>query len=437
MTVLAIVIPSWSCWPASLCWSPRPSPGRRDEAIGALSARPSSATAAHADRPAPTAARSPAARSSGPPQLEQRRRTSCRPARPPGAVRAARPEHIGVTRRQFFNRSIVTLMGLGLSGFGAAVLAFLWPQSGGFGSRSTSGPSTTSSGPTSGRTTGSLRARGPHVGHRVPARRCPKAEAVYPPVRARAWRPGVVALYQKCPHLGCRVPECPARSGSSAAATARSTTGSARRRAARPRAAWTASPSRSPAAVARRRHRHRHPGPAIGTNTTGQEAEGPHCIGRSRPPLMLSRSAGHPDRRRRCDRRRHRSGGSLHRSTSAPVPRRGRLGDRAGPEPQALLLRRGARGQEAGAQPLSSACSGHARRRRRPAAVLARRAGPQAGAIADFDKKLRRWGARLFATTADGGFNCAGCHGRGARDILVYGRPFSPMSPWGVEGGGP
>ena len=87
------------------------------------------------------------------------------------------------------------------------------------------------------------------------------------------------------------------------------------------------------------------------------------------------------------------------------------------------------------------------------------------------------WGSRLFAPTADGGFNCAGCHGGMSgsggsaaynltdpatgevtavnwnapalnsifyrfdedevRFILVYGRPFSPMSPWGVEGGGP
>ena len=87
------------------------------------------------------------------------------------------------------------------------------------------------------------------------------------------------------------------------------------------------------------------------------------------------------------------------------------------------------------------------------------------------------WGSRLFAPTADGGFNCAGCHGgmggsggsaaynltdpatgevtavnwkapalnsifyrfdeEEVRFILVYGRPFSPMSPWGVDGGGP
>lgn len=101
----------------------------------------------------------------------------------------------------------------------------------------------------------------------------------------------------------------------------------------------------------------------------------------------------------------------------------------------------------------------------------------QAGAEASFDKKLVGWGAALFDTTANGGFNCAGCHGGmnatgGAapytvtdsrtgevravswkapalnnvfyrysedevRFILVYGRPFSPMSPWGVAGGGP
>lgn len=100
----------------------------------------------------------------------------------------------------------------------------------------------------------------------------------------------------------------------------------------------------------------------------------------------------------------------------------------------------------------------------------------QAGAEFSFDKKLAGWGEDLFATTANGGFNCAGCHGATGgggvapfsvtdpttqevkavswiapavntifyrfdedevRFILVYGRPFSPMSPWGIEGGGP
>jgi mono/diheme cytochrome c family protein len=101
----------------------------------------------------------------------------------------------------------------------------------------------------------------------------------------------------------------------------------------------------------------------------------------------------------------------------------------------------------------------------------------QAGAIQDFDETFANWGSRDFATTADGGFNCAGCHGgmkaqggvaaytvtdpltgevravnwtapalntvlyRFSVDevtyIITYGRPFSPMSAWGVAGGGP
>jgi mono/diheme cytochrome c family protein len=102
--------------------------------------------------------------------------------------------------------------------------------------------------------------------------------------------------------------------------------------------------------------------------------------------------------------------------------------------------------------------------------------GRQDGAIEEFDRVFVTRGEELFATTADGGFNCAGCHGEGAvggsapytltdendefvatvnwkapslqtvllrfseeevRDIIVYGRPFSPMSAWGIEGGGP
>jgi mono/diheme cytochrome c family protein len=102
--------------------------------------------------------------------------------------------------------------------------------------------------------------------------------------------------------------------------------------------------------------------------------------------------------------------------------------------------------------------------------------GRQAGAEFSFDKKLAGWGEDLFATTEEGGFNCAGCHGATGGGgvapwtntdpntgevtavswlapavntifhrfddsevefILVYGRPFSPMSPWGLDGGGP
>lgn len=103
--------------------------------------------------------------------------------------------------------------------------------------------------------------------------------------------------------------------------------------------------------------------------------------------------------------------------------------------------------------------------------------GRQDGAVADQEAKFVRRGEHLFAPTAEGGFNCAGCHGgmkatggsaaytltdtrtgeskavtwnapalntvfyRFSEDevksIIVYGRPFSPMSPWGLAGGGP
>ena len=39
-------------------------------------------------------------------------------------------EELGVTRRQFFNRSILAGSGIGLGAFGAASLAFLWPSGG-------------------------------------------------------------------------------------------------------------------------------------------------------------------------------------------------------------------------------------------------------------------------------------------------------------------
>jgi cytochrome c553 len=102
--------------------------------------------------------------------------------------------------------------------------------------------------------------------------------------------------------------------------------------------------------------------------------------------------------------------------------------------------------------------------------------GRQSGAVETFDEIFADRGEDLFATTAEGGFNCAGCHGpegvggvapatlttgdgdfvataswKGPAlntvllrydesevlDILIYGRPFSPMPPWGEDGGGP
>lgn len=100
----------------------------------------------------------------------------------------------------------------------------------------------------------------------------------------------------------------------------------------------------------------------------------------------------------------------------------------------------------------------------------------QEGAIEMFDDTFVHRGEKLFAPTAEGGYNCAGCHGpegvggtapytltdadaefvasvtwqapalntvllrfskEEVRDILVYGRPGTPMPAWGEAGGGP
>ncbi len=103
--------------------------------------------------------------------------------------------------------------------------------------------------------------------------------------------------------------------------------------------------------------------------------------------------------------------------------------------------------------------------------------GRQAGAVSAKEDTFVGWGRGLFETTANGGFNCAGCHGGmkagggqaptavtdpktgevravnwyapalntvlyrftgdEVRFILNYGRTFSPMSAWGTIGGGP
>lgn len=102
--------------------------------------------------------------------------------------------------------------------------------------------------------------------------------------------------------------------------------------------------------------------------------------------------------------------------------------------------------------------------------------GRQEAKSRSWDNQFAHWGSELFATTADGGFNCAGCHGGmnatgGTAEyvitdpltgnvqsvtwnapalntvlyrfdasevefIITYGRPGTPMSAWGTDGGG-
>lgn len=190
-------------------------------------------------------------------------------------------EAIGVSRRQFFNRASVTLMSASLGGFGAAVIAFLWRgASGGFGSKVTVGKVSD--------VITQIRANKgflyvPQARAWVteyPKEALSKAKVAYGkqgPVLA-GMQAGLVALYQKCPHLGCRVPtctssqwfECPCH-GSQYNRVGEKKGGPA------PRGMDRFGVSMAneilvidTGAV--------FGGPAIGTNTTGQEAEGPHCF---------------------------------------------------------------------------------------------------------------------------------------------------------------
>ena len=115
-----------------------------------------------------------------------------------------------------------------------------------------------------------------------PADALPKARAIYPDsILSGMQQGGIVALYQKCPHLGCRVPscltsqwfECPCH-GSQYNQVGEKKAGPAPRGMDRfpITIAGNGDVSVNTAASAI------VPGPAIGTNTTGQEAEGPHCI---------------------------------------------------------------------------------------------------------------------------------------------------------------
>jgi cytochrome b6-f complex iron-sulfur subunit len=122
-----------------------------------------------------------------------------RPA--PGEKREVRPRP--VSRREFFRRSLLTSVSLFGAQFGAASLAFLWPNlRGGFGSVIELGLSPEA------------------VKNQIQSDRLPfyfgagrfylvnyegdGTDTVY----AGLVGDGLMALYQKCVHLGCRVPFC-------------------------------------------------------------------------------------------------------------------------------------------------------------------------------------------------------------------------------------
>ena len=190
------------------------------------------------------------------------------------------PEELGVTRRQFFNRGVLTGLALGVGGFGAAALAFLWPSSAsGFGGKINVGSVAD--------VEASFAKKEPFYNASAkvyiqpyPQEDLKKARAVYgdqPSVLA-GMEEGFVALYQKCPHLGCRVPwcqtsqwfECPCH-GSKYNRVGEKKGGPAPRGMDRfgMEVSGTSILVDTAAVV---------PGPPIGTDTTGQGQEGAACV---------------------------------------------------------------------------------------------------------------------------------------------------------------
>ena len=200
------------------------------------------------------------------------------PAAPP-AVRAPMDEEtLGVTRRQFMNRSITVFFGAGLGIFGAASLGFLWPSlSGGFGSKINVGKIDEILDEINSKREPMYVAEARTWIAEFPKDAVGKAEGVYKGAVLDGMKQGFVALYQKCVHLGCRVPyckssqwfECPCH-GSRYNRVGEKKGGPAPRGLDR----FGIQISGDTLVVDTSEV---IDGPPIGTDTTGQGAEGPHC----------------------------------------------------------------------------------------------------------------------------------------------------------------
>ena len=191
-------------------------------------------------------------------------------------------EALGVTRRMFFNRTIFTLMAASIGAFGASLVGYLWyGASGGFGSKISAG-----------KLDDIIQSIRTNKGFfymaearawitEYPKDALGKGKAIYGNQSAvfSGMEAGIIALYQKCPHLGCRVPECKSSQwfecpchGSQYNRVGEKKGGPAPRGMDR----FGVSISNGVLTIDTGSV---FAGPAIGTNTTGQEAEGPHCVG--------------------------------------------------------------------------------------------------------------------------------------------------------------
>ena len=190
-------------------------------------------------------------------------------------------EEIQVSRRQFFNRSIITTMAISIGAFGAAAISFLYAKSaGGFGGKVDAGISLAGAQAYWDANKAPYyvpEARTylqPYPVQDVPkAKKVPEYALVIPDMEQ-----GIVALYQKCVHLGCRVPwcqtsqwfECPCH-GSKYSRVGEKKGGPAPRGLDRFVITIAGSKMTIDTTLV-------ITGPPIGTDTTNQGAEGPPCV---------------------------------------------------------------------------------------------------------------------------------------------------------------
>ena len=194
------------------------------------------------------------------------------------------PDALGVSRRQFFNRATISLMAAGIGTFSAAsFVAFLWPtKTGGFGGKV---PVGRYDDVISGIRSGDGFFYAPEARAWIteyPEDAVPKAAGVYATSMIPGIERGLIASYQKCPHLGCRVPQCLSSQwfecgchGSQYNRVGEKKGGPAPRGMDHFPLEFSAADEVTvdTGTIVQ--------GPPIGTNTTGQEAEGPNCVGAS------------------------------------------------------------------------------------------------------------------------------------------------------------
>jgi len=181
----------------------------------------------------------------------------------------------GMSRRDFFRVSWLGSMGLALGGFAGASLGFLWPSlRGGFGSKINLGDVESLKEQIAAEPSGLLyfpEARSYLISYKPTAGN----EDVY----GDASQEGLLAIYQKCAHLGCRVPscatsqwlECPCH-GSRYNKAGEYKFGPAPRGLDHFPLAKDGSSISVDTAT-------RIPGPPRGTDTISQSPAGPHCVG--------------------------------------------------------------------------------------------------------------------------------------------------------------